>query len=230
VGLPRQLRRSFGGGLVDGDSLCTDVELDSNATAFLSTQGPTRVYRSTRGCENRLHARIGAHAALAFVPDPTSLFEHSSLLQQNTFELAQGASLVYLDVLSCGRAARQERWAFRRYDASLVIRRGGALVVHDRLLLDPQAGSLAARLGRFDAIATLALVGPACPVAELIARVGAEPLERRARIVLSASPIGSDGLLIRAASGSLEALMKRLHGLIDFLPRLLGDDPLARRW
>jgi urease accessory protein len=40
---------TLGGGLVDGDRLELDITAGPGARAFVSSQGPTRVLRSTRG-------------------------------------------------------------------------------------------------------------------------------------------------------------------------------------
>jgi urease accessory protein len=61
---------SLGGGLVDGDHLHVDLEVAPGASALLSSQGFTRVYRSPRGCRNELEARVGEGGLLALVPDP----------------------------------------------------------------------------------------------------------------------------------------------------------------
>ena len=43
------------------------------------------------------------------------------------------------------------------------------------------------------------------------------------------TPLGEDALLIRMAAVSGEALVHRIRAQLSFLPRLLGDDPWARR-
>ena len=65
---------SLGGGLVGGDRLRMEVTLGQSARAFISTQGPTRVYRSAHDCESELHASVGPGAALFLLPDPVACF------------------------------------------------------------------------------------------------------------------------------------------------------------
>src|SRR4029078_10544110 len=40
---------SFGGGFVDGDHIVMDVDVGRGATAFISTQASTKIYRSPAG-------------------------------------------------------------------------------------------------------------------------------------------------------------------------------------
>ncbi len=65
-----------------------------------------------------------------------------------------------MDTLACGRSARGERWAFDGYDTHVSVYREGAPCISERLLLDPSHGPLAERFGRFDALATVLLLGP----------------------------------------------------------------------
>src|SRR6266508_3728405 len=65
---------SYGGGLVDGDRIAIDVDVTSGATAFVSTQASTKVYRSPNGTTATLHGRVGPGALLVMAPDPVVCF------------------------------------------------------------------------------------------------------------------------------------------------------------
>jgi urease accessory protein len=126
-----------------------------------------------------------------------------------------------------------------------VIREGTPLFL-DSILLDPAHGDLRARMGRFDAFATVVVVGPqAAPIRE--AALAEEPPvmdrsapRRPAPLVIAASPLGQDGAVVRIAGISAEAVTtavrKGLQGIGASIPpggwlgALLGDDPFARKW
>ena len=63
----------------------------------------------------------------------------------------------------------------------------------------------------------------------LSARLSSLPVENRAALIPSVSPLGTDGLLLRAAAVSVEELLRTTRAWLSFLPPLLGDDPWARR-
>ncbi|MBL0692327.1 urease accessory protein UreD [Comamonas sp. JC664] len=222
---------SFGGGLVDGDHLTLDVAVAAGATALVASQGANRVYRSPRGCRTDVVARVEEGALLAWVPDPTVCFAGARYAQTLDLRLAPGASLVLADVLTSGRSARGERWAFSRFESTVRVSVAGRPLVDERWLLDPRHGGLLERLGRFEAMASVLLVGPALADARasLSAQLSALPVTSRAGLVSSLSPLGGDGVLLRAAAVSLEALSHTTHEWLSFLPGLLGDDPWARR-
>ncbi|NVJ21866.1 urease accessory protein UreD [Myxococcus sp. AM011] len=222
---------SFGGGLVDGDHLSLQVDVAPGAAAWVSSQGANRVYRSPSGCRSDVSARVGEDALLAWVPDPTACFTGARYSQTLAFQLAPGASLVLADLITSGRSASGERWAFSHYASTLRVHVGERALVDERWLLDPTHGTLPERLGRFEAMATLLLVGPALATVReaLHARITALPVTSRALLIPSSSPLGTQGLLVRAAAMSVEELVRTTRDWLSFLPALLGDDPWARR-
>ncbi|MCY1078967.1 urease accessory protein UreD [Archangium lansingense] len=222
---------SLGGGLVDGDHLSVELDVAEDSAALLSSQGSTRVYRSPRGCRSELSARVAPGALLAWVPDPTMCFSGARYTQSQDIQLAPSASLVLMEMLTAGRSANGERWAFTHYASSLRVHREGRALIDERWLLDPAHGALPARLGRFDALGTVLLVGPALDSAReaLAAQVGSLPVTPRSGLVCSASPLGPDGLVLRVAASSAEALLRTTREWLSFLPSLLGDDPWIRR-
>jgi len=218
---------TFGGGLLDGDRMRLDVSVGPSARAWVCTQGPTRVFRSSIGCATELAARVEDGAALVLAPDPVACFAGARFEQRTSVDLAAGASLSLWEVISGGR----DRWGFARCRSALTIRRSsGKPLVDEAWLLDPAQGPLASRLGRFEALATLVLAGPlfADLRAGVQAGLAAAPVVREARLLQSASALGSDALIVRLAGASVEEVMRALRGHLAALPDLLGVDPWRR--
>ncbi|HET7217415.1 MAG TPA: urease accessory protein UreD [Vicinamibacterales bacterium] len=223
---------TYGGGLVDGDDVRIDVRVGSGATMLLATQAATKVYRSTRGAGAALHAVVEPGALLAVVPDPVICFAGAAYRQEQRIDLHDHAALVYLDWCSSGRHASGERWRFDRYESRLEIRRCGRLAALDAVTLAPEHGDVAARMGRFDVLAVIAVVGERVqPDAdELLRRVSNLTVEKRARTIAGASAIRGGGCFVRMAGTSVEDVGRTLRAHLRFLPALLGDDPWARKW
>jgi urease accessory protein len=223
---------SLGGGLVDGDALTLGVELERGACALVGTQASTKVYRSPRGTTQALRARVARDSLLALVPDPVSCFAGARYAQSIDVELEdERATLVLVDAYTCGRAARGERWAFDRYASRTRVTRAGRLLVLDSVLLDPAHGGLAARMGAFDAFATVLAVGPrAEAVRARVLAAAAESPEKSASRLQSASAVAPDVAIGRLAAGSAAELTATLRALVSPLAHELGDDPFARRW
>ena len=150
---------SYGGGLVGGDAIRLAVDVARGAAAFISTQSSTKAYRSTLGSSTSLDALVGDGGLLVISPDPVVCFAGSSYRQSQHVDLSGTGALVLVDWLSSGRYAAGERWAFDRYSSRTTVRVDGRLVFYDGLSLDSTDGDLVDRMGRFDVLATVLIVG-----------------------------------------------------------------------
>jgi urease accessory protein len=195
---------SLGGGLVQGDALSLQVDVGTDAAAVVTTQASQKVYRGARGAAQRTTARVAGGALLVWRPDPVACFAAARYSQEARVELLdETASLVYEDVLTCGRRAMGERWDFARYASRLVVERAGRAALVDGVLLDAAHGSVAARMGRWDVMATVVALGKrAEPVARaMLAAHGT----RSSRVAVAASAVPG-GAIARVLAESVEAL------------------------
>lgn len=225
---------TFGGGLLGGDALDLQVTVDSGAMAFLSTQASTKIYRPAHGAaasSSHLTATLHPDSLLVVAPDPVVCFAASRYAQRQRFSLEGSASLIVVDAYTSGRQAMGERWAFGGYSSRTDVHRDGRLVWYDALRLNADDGAVAARLGRFEAIASIGMFGTALRehAAWIVGDVANRPLARQAAAVVTASTV-DDGCVIRLAGVSVETVSRTIRQLLAFVPRLLGDDPWARRW
>jgi urease accessory protein len=223
---------NYGGGLVDGDRVVIDVEVESGAAAFVSTQASTKVYRSPRGTSAELRGRVGPDGLLIVAPDPVVCFAGARYRQVQRFQVADSAALVVIDCVLSGRCAAGERWAFSEYRSLIEISMGDRLLVHDALALRASDGDLARRLGRFDVLAVAVVAGRALhgEVESLLAAASRYPVARRADQLIMASSVGEDGCILRVAGTSGEQVGRTLRELLRFIPARLGDDPWRRKW
>lgn len=223
---------TYGGGLVDGDAISLRLSVGAGASAFVSTQASTKVYRSPRGSDSEMRADVGCEGLLVAVPDPVVCFAGSTYRQKQRVNLAEGAGLVLVDWISSGRRASGERWAFDEYSSRTIVRYNGRLVVHDATALRSTDGDLATRMGRFDVIAMAVIVGATMRSewTALISRLSQRPIVRGADELMAAAPLGEIGGALRVAGRSVEHVGRQLRQLLGFVPALLGDDPWSRKW
>lgn len=223
---------TYGGGLVDGDAVRLDVDVEASASALLATQASTKIYRNRRGVRSALHARVAADALLVALPDPVVCFAGSRYAQTQTCDLASGASLVFVDWMTSGRRARGERWAFTEYRSRFDLRVSGRLVCRDALTLAAADGDLRERFGRFDVLATVVMAGPRFvePCRRLVDEASRRPIERRGDRLVSIAPIDGVGTVARVAGRSVEDVGRAIREMLSFLPDVLGDDPWIRKW
>lgn len=221
---------NLGGGLVDGDRLELKIEAEHETMALIGTQASTKVYRSPRGCSQRLEVRVGDGAAIAIVPDPVVCFAGAKYQQEVDVSLATTASLFLADGYTAGRAARGERWQFARFESRTMISRGGLPIVTDATRLDPAHGPVAERMGRFDVLLSVIAIGPRFGA---VRQAMLAPLPRPTRCddaLVAASPVGADSAILRVMAPSFESASYSLRQSFAALAEALGDDPFARKW
>jgi urease accessory protein len=223
---------SYGGGFVDGDSVRLSVDVGSHAAALLSTQASTKVYRSPHGTSASLRATVSDSGLLIILPDPVVCFAGSRYRQTQRVELGHETTLVLVDWMSSGRRAAGERWLFDEYASRLTVVNDGRVVLADALLLSSEHGNLPERMGRFNVLCVIVLLGPGARrhADRAISRIATLSIPRRADLLLSSSPIEDIGGIVRIAGTSFEGVAREVRDVLEFLPSLLGDDPWIRKW
>jgi len=223
---------TYGGGLVDGDDISLHVRVERKAAAFLSTQASTKVYRSPRGSDVEMRAEVERSGLLVVAPDPVVCFAASRYRQTQRVDVAEGAGLVLVDWVSSGRRTAGERWQFEEYVSRTIVRHRDRLVLHDATALRSSDADLATRIGRFDVLALMVIVGEAvaADAAAIVASLNQQPIVRHADMLTSAAPLGDSGCVVRIAGRSVEQVGRHLRQLLGFVPALLGDDPWSRKW
>ena len=126
------------GGVLGGDHLVTEIELESGTHVCLSTPSATRVYR-TDGNPAILETaiRVGEGATLEYFPDHVIPHAGSALRQILRLEMARGSRAILVDSLASGRRAHGERWKFRELDSRTEVRAGGKPAYINRTRIVP---------------------------------------------------------------------------------------------
>lgn len=94
------------GGIVGGDTLRLDAQLDAGSHALITTPGATRFYRSAGDvAEQQVHARVANGARLEWLPLETIAYSACRAHNDLSFDLAPGAEMIGWDVLALGLPA-----------------------------------------------------------------------------------------------------------------------------
>ncbi len=223
---------SLGGGLVDGDRVALEVDIDSGATGVITTQASTKVYKGTSS--QRLDVRVRGDGTALVVPDPIVPYRDARYTQEVRIALDPDASLVSCDTVTAGRLAydRGERWALGRFDSTLAIEIGGKRWLFDRLLFDRDRdrGEIVSRMGRFVAMSTVVMVGPR--VVELAAAelAALPPVDKRPPALAIAGSAREGGAMFRIAGDDIETVVRATRALLFAACKRCGEIPWARKW
>ncbi len=99
------------GGVVGGDRLSMDLQVQPQAQALVTTAAAAKIYRSN-GLQAHQQVKIdlNAQAVLEWLPQETIVFERALYRQDLRVNLAPGATWLGWDITRFGRSARGERF------------------------------------------------------------------------------------------------------------------------
>lgn len=143
---------SASAGIMAGDEQAMSIKVGEDAALSVTTQAFEKVHRmegdGAAKRTARLHVAPGGY--LDYSPQPMIPFAGSDFSAVTEVELADATSrFVFEEVLSCGRAARGERFAYRSYRNHVLVRTAGTPVYLDNTLYAPE-GAPGLGLGAMD--------------------------------------------------------------------------------
>lgn len=99
------------GGVVGGDRLTLNLELQPSAHALITTAAAGKIYRSNGlTAAQTVHIEVAPQACLEWLPQETIAFEHAHYRQQMRVDLAPGATWIGWELTRFGRTARGEHF------------------------------------------------------------------------------------------------------------------------
>ena len=127
-------------GIMAGDRQSFSVRVDQGAQMEFVSQAYEKIHKMEEGyAVRRADIRVDKNAALFYTPLPTIPFKNSAFQNETEVILEDATSrFVMTEVLSCGRAARNERFQYRWYKNRVSIRQGGRLIYRDNTCYEPQ--------------------------------------------------------------------------------------------
>ncbi|QTG81929.1 urease accessory protein UreD [Arthrobacter crystallopoietes] len=210
-----------GGGYLGGDVYELDVDVAAGARLLLTTQSATKVYR-TPGSHafQQTRLRLGPGASLEYLPDQLIAYRDASYRQHTVVELDGRASLVMGEIVTPGWSPDGTLFRYDEVRLRSDIYVDGALLALDNLVIRPaQAGSPVTGmvfLEDYTHLGSLMVVDRrvnAALVDELYEVLG--PLDPEGQLGISL--LDGPGLVLRALSGSTDALNILLLAAVDLL-------------
>ncbi len=131
-GFARQMILSASAGIMAGDRQHIEVAADPGARLIVTSQAFEKVHKMDgRHAERHavLHAADGAF--LQYEPLPVIPFAGSDFRSRTDVYLETGSRFVFSEILCCGRAARGERFEYRRFRNLVRVYRSGMPVYID---------------------------------------------------------------------------------------------------
>lgn len=99
------------GGIVGGDRLLQNIELETNSQVLLTTAAASKVYRSEgERSQQIITLRLGENSYLEWFPQETVIFNEAIYQQDLRVELGENAVFCGWEITRLGRTARGEKF------------------------------------------------------------------------------------------------------------------------
>jgi len=136
------------GGIVGGDQLTVNIEVEANAHALITTPASAKFYR----CDDR-HAiqnqnlKVKGNGILEWLPQETILFDKSNVKTRTRIELGKEANFVGWEIVCLGRPASDEKYSNGYCHQSFEVMRKDKKIFIERARLEGGSDLLDAKWG-----------------------------------------------------------------------------------
>ncbi|NJO47528.1 MAG: urease accessory protein UreD [Oscillatoriales cyanobacterium RM2_1_1] len=121
------------GGIVGGDRLSQQIQLQPHAKALLTTASATKIYRSNgHPAEQQIRIQVKDRGYCEFLPREAILFNGAIYRQNLQVELAETARFFTWEITRLGRSARGEEFCQGDWRSCTTVRQNGQLIWVDR--------------------------------------------------------------------------------------------------
>jgi urease accessory protein len=214
------------GGIVGGDQLALDVDVQSGSHALITTPAATRFYRAGPHPTATLRQELQVHdAALEWLPQETIVFDGARAASRTVVKLHGAARFAGWEITCLGRPANDERFHQGMLAQDFLLYRDERPLLLDRLRLAGQSPALDAQWGLAGSQAMGTLL--VCPAHDLDIPALRELQHTGVRHALTR--VG-EVLLCRALAQEAEPIRQLFTQLwLRLRPALLGREAVAPR-
>jgi urease accessory protein len=207
-------------GILDGDEYRMTIDLAENTSVQLSTQSYQRLFTMKQGASQHLQIQMAAGSSFCFLPHPTVPHKASDFTAINHIYLSAHCTLVWGEVLTCGRKLNDEVFSFSKYHTLTKILLNDRLVIKENLLIQPAATDVFAMgwLEGYTHQASLIYLHETTAIPETCKRIE-EGLSQQPDLIFGITAAPVNGLIIRLLGQKAEQLHDCLKRIAGYLPQ-----------
>jgi urease accessory protein len=125
-------------GILDGDEYRIRIDLDEGCSLDLQTQSYQRIFNMQNSALQQMEIWMGKDSSFCYLPHPSVPHENSDFTARNKIYLSDNCSLVWGEVLTCGRKLNGEVFLFSKYHNVTEVFLNGKLIIKENLLMQPK--------------------------------------------------------------------------------------------
>lgn len=127
-------------GIMNGDSQEFFYRVRQGADLEVLSQSFEKIHKMDGGkAERKIEVQVEKNSVLYYYPQPVIPFADSAF--DSTMEIRledESAKFFFLDIISCGRTAHDERFLYRRFSSKVTIYRSGKMIYRDNTRYEPK--------------------------------------------------------------------------------------------
>jgi urease accessory protein len=205
-------------GILDRDQYALTITVAAGTRLQLHTQAYQRLFTMQQGAAQRMAVTVEEDAHFCFLPHPTVPHDQSVFTGYNRFLLGKNSTLIFGEILTCGRKLNGERFGLSKYQSITEVWRQDRLVIRENLLVQPDR-SMPDGMGQMEGYshqASLLWLSDAPDLAEARLRVQ-ELLDTKTELASGVSATPINGLSVRLLGHGAE----HLYDCLQEVQRLL---------
>ena len=208
-------------GILDGDEYDLNIDLEANSSLQLHTQSYQRLFTMQQNARQKMEIRLAENAAFYFIPHPVVPHEKADFTVRNKIYLSENCSLIFAEIITCGRKLNGEVFLFSKYHSKTEIFINNRLVIKENLLMQPLLIVVngIGQLQGFTHQASLIYLNQEVAIKPVIAKI-LELLSTQKEISVGVSAAPVNGLIVRILGQRAEQLFDCLKMIAAFLPQV----------
>ncbi len=124
-------------GILDNDVYDIKVNVVDGGCLHLHTQSYQRLFNMQNGAVQTMEVTVGNNAIFLYLPHPSVPHEQSIFKTKNTIYLKDNSSLIWGEILTCGRKLNGEVFQFSTYQSTTDIYINNKIVIKENLYMQP---------------------------------------------------------------------------------------------
>jgi urease accessory protein len=199
-------------GVLDKDEYSFQIDLAENSVLQLSTPSYQRLFQMEAGATQTVTVQLQQGSSFTYIPHPLVPHEGAMFLSKNKIYLSDNCSLIWGEVMSCGRKHNGEVFKFSSYHSITEIFLNKKLAVKENLLIRPcDVNPLSmGQMEDYTHQASLIFINERAGMAVLTETI-VEYLHTESNISFGVSALRVNGLIIRLLGYKAEQLFTILN-------------------
>lgn len=126
-------------GILDGDHFTFEIDVANECALALRTQSYQRIFDMKTSAAQHMTIHVNKDAYFQYVPHPTVPHKNSNFSAINNIHLAEGATLIWSDLFSCGRKLNGESFDYHSFENLTTIYQNNIPVVIEHIWFQPKS-------------------------------------------------------------------------------------------